>query len=189
MGARSILALELCLHFDEKLQGFLLDLVRRAPARLRLQDQWQLYDHAARALIANRSLWSKGCWDFFDEDAKARGDFNMWVHGMVSREGARTVPSMTSEPYRAGPRFMTFTIAALLVHGSKSERSLAAVCDIPEPYLWHASTFERILSGLRYLNFASVEGSTLYLIPRDAAYTLTQEDLSHPKFEYLRPIV
>ena len=55
--------------------------------------------------------------------------------------------------------------------------------------MWHAATFERILLGLRHLNFASVEGSTLYLIPRDAPYTLTQEDLSHPKFEYLRPIL
>ena len=90
MGTRSILAIELCLHFDAKLQAFLQDLMKRAPARQSLHDQWQLYDHAGRALIANRSLWAKGCWDFFDEDARARADFNMWVHGMVSREGARS---------------------------------------------------------------------------------------------------
>ncbi len=189
MGTRSILAIELCLHFDAKLQAFLQDLMKRAPARQSLHDQWQLYDHAGRALIANRSLWAKGCWDFFDEDARARADFNMWVHGMVSREGARQAPAPQGDPYRTGPRFMTFTIAALLVNGSASERALARTCDIPEAHLWHAATFERILLGLRHLNFASVEGSTLYLIPRDAPYTLTQEDLSHPKFEYLRPIL
>ncbi len=189
MGARSILALEMCLHFDPNVQAFLQGLVRACGEKMSLQDKWAAYDQAARCLMANRHLWARGCWDFFDDDTRARSDFNMWVHGMTSIEGARTQPSGTGDPYRGGARFITFTMAVLLVTGSASERSLAHVCDIAEPYLWHAATFERILQGLRYLNFASVEGSTVYLIPRDPDYALTQEDLGHPKFEYLRPIV
>jgi hypothetical protein len=189
MGARSILALEMCLHFDPNVLAYLQGLVRSCGEKMSLQDKWAAYDQAARCLMGSRHLWARGCWDFFDDDTRARSDFNMWVHGMTSLEGARTQPSGTGDPYRGGARFMTFTMAVLLVTGSASERSLAHVCDIAEPYLWHAATFERILQGLRYLNFASVEGSTIYLIPRDPDYALTQEDLGHPKFEYLRPIV
>jgi len=189
VGARSILAVELALHFEPNVQGFLHRLVTSTKKELSFQDKWSVYDQAARCLLANKNLWARGCWDFFDDDERARSDFNMWVHGMVSREGARQHPSGGGDPYRGGARFCTFTLAALLVNGSASERSLAHVCDIPESQLWHAATFERILQGFRWLNFASVEGSTVYLIPRDADYALTQEDLSHPKFEYLRPIL
>ena len=189
MAGRSILALELCLHFEASAHAQLQAIVRACGDRMSLQDKWMAYDQTARCLMANRHLWSRGCWDFFDDDTRARSDFNMWVHGMTSREGARTQPSGAADPYRGGARFMTITMAALLVTGSVSERRLAHVCEIAQPYLWHAATFERILQGLRHLSFASVEGSTIYVIPRDADYSLTQEDLGHPKFEYLRPIV
>ncbi len=189
MARRSILAIEMCLHFDPNVQSYMQQLVRAAGQQLSFQEKWQVYDQAARCLMANKHLWQKGCWDFFDDDTRARSDFNMWVHGMTSLEGARQQPSGAPDPYRGGARFMTFTMAVLLVNGSQSERRLCHVCEIPEPYLWQAATFERILQGLRYLNFASVEGSTIYLIPRDPDWALTQEDLKHPKFEYLRQIV
>jgi hypothetical protein len=189
VASRSILAVELCLHFEPNVQGFLHRLVRSTGPRIGFQEKWSVYDQAARCLLANKNLWARGCWDFFDDDTRARADFNMWVHGMVSLEGARVQPSGAGDPYRGGARFTTFTMALLLVHGSASERRLAHVCDIPESQLWHAATFERILQGMRFLNFASVEGSTLYVIPRDPDFALTQEDLGHPKFQYLRPIV
>lgn len=84
---------------------------------------------------------------------------------------------------------MTFTMACLLVQGSYAERSMAKVCNIHQSMLWHKSTFERVLEGIRWINFVSVETDTMYLIPGDVGWGLTQADLSEKKFEYLRPIV
>ena len=41
----------------------------------------------AQTLLQGRALWRKGCWDFFDNDARARSDFNMWVSGMLTELG------------------------------------------------------------------------------------------------------
>jgi hypothetical protein len=45
------------------------------------------------------------------------------------------------------------------------------------------------LSSMRYINFSSVEASTLDLFSNDRQYVLASDDLKHPKFPYLRPIV
>ena len=50
------------------------------------------------------------------------------------------------------------------------------------------AAFARILNGLGVLNFASVQSDVLYLIPRDDDWSLTSDDLSENKFEYLRPV-
>ncbi|NUP10752.1 MAG: hypothetical protein HOW73_32310 [Polyangiaceae bacterium] len=189
MGERSILAVELCLQYDRQAHEALRHLLVQEKRPLSYQEKWNLYGHAAMTLLAHRGLWFRGCWDFYDNDLRARSDFNMWVSGMLTEEGARTHPSGTGDPYRNDPRYMTFTIAVLLVQGSPSERTLCRACDIQQSRLWQGDTFAHILSSMRYLNFASVEASTLYLIPNDGGYALTGDDLKHPKFQYLRPIV
>ncbi len=189
MSTRSILALELCLRFEAQAQAYLRSLLERTTPACSFQDKWNLYGSAASCLLANRALWVSGCWDFFDDDAKARGDFNMWVQGMLTQEGSRKEPSGSPDPYRGDPRHMTFTMAALMVQGTPSEQSIRQMCDIPQGKLWHGDTFEHVLRSMRYLNFASVEGSTMYLIPKEPNFALTLDDLKHPKFHYLRPIV
>lgn len=189
MGLRSILAVELCMRFEPNTHNFLRNLLLEDQRPLSFHEKWNLYGRACTTLTHNRALWTSGCWDFFDNDSRARADFNMWVQGMLTEEGARKHPSGTGDPYRGDARFMTFTMAALMAQNSPSERTLCAACNIPESRLWHSSTFEHILSSMRHLNFASIEASTLYLIPNDPGYSLTAEDLRHPKFKYLRPIV
>jgi hypothetical protein len=189
MSARSILALELCLEFEPGCHAALRALLDQEKVPLSYQEKWNLYGHAAQTLLQGRALWRKGCWDFFDNDARARSDFNMWVSGMLTEEGSRQHPSGTGDPYRNDPRYMTFTMAALMVQGSPSERLLNKACDVPKSRLWSVATFEHILTSMRYLNFASIEASTLYLIPNDGNFALTGDDLKHPKFEYLREIV
>jgi hypothetical protein len=188
VAARSILAVELCLELDADLTARLHQLLKSGQGRVSLHHKWTMWDQAGRMLLAAQQKWQRGCWDFFEEDARARSDFNMWVHGMLSEEGARTTPSGTADAYRGGRRFMTFTMAALIVKGTACERQIAHLCDIPASQLWASASFARILSGIRFLNFAHVEGSTMYLIPRDPPFALTDDDLEHPKFHYLRPI-
>lgn len=113
----------------------------------------------------------------------------MWIKGMVTEEGARNSPSGLPDPYRGQPRYMTFTMACLIMQGTTVEQTIREVCDIPQARLWHKSTFERVLQGMRWINFACVETDTMYLIPGEMGWGLTQSDLSLEKFAYLRPIV
>ena len=190
MSQLSIFALELCVQYQPALQETLHQLIRRSGERLGPQEKWAMWGQASAALLAHRAYWYRGCWDFFDDDTRARSDFNMWVSGMLTAEGARTEPlAPLGDPYRAGgPRFLTFTMAALMIKGVSSERQRAEVRSIPEHALCHVRTFARLLVGIRHINFGFVRGSTLYVIPRDADWALTAQDLEHPKFQYLRPI-
>ncbi len=187
----SIFAVELALRVERARQVHeqLLACTQAALPASSLQEKWDFYGGAARVLLANLSLAERGCWDFFEDDARARRDFEMWKGGMTTREGARTSPSGTVDPYRGDARFATFTISMLLVHGSPSERAMAAACAIPDPQLWHRASFHRVLSAISGLSFASVYSDVAYLIPRDFEWALTAEDLAQEKFEYLRPIV
>jgi len=188
-GLRSILAVELCLAYDPAVHGQLFQLFRTPIAHLGYGPKWQLFNAAARTLGQAAHLWRKGCWDFWDDDARARSDFNMWVQGMLTREGARTEPSGQPDVYRGDQRFLTLTLAAMMAQGTASERTVASLCAVPESQLWMRDSFMRVLGAVAHINFASVEASTLYLIPRDAGWALTSDDLRHPKFEYLRDIV
>lgn len=189
MSERSILAIELCLTFDAPLHEYVRPILAQSSQRMSYSAKWQLYDRVTRALLNRMDLWRSGCWDFFDNDARARSDFNMWVQGMLTEEGARSAPSGTPDPYRGEQHFMTVTMAWLMVRGTPSERALAAMCDIPESQLWLRDSFMRVLASVAQINYASVEASTLYVIPNMPNWALTAEDMQHPKFEYLRPIV
>jgi hypothetical protein len=185
---RSILALELCARFDPQLHAALLGVVNLEEQRLDYGARWQRMTHAGNVLNGASAQWKSGCWDFWDDNDKALSDFAMWVNGMMTREGARREPSGAPDVYRGEPRYLTFTIACLLEQGTMCERQLAGICNIPKSRLWQRQSFEQILQGLRHLSFAAVEKDTMYLIPRDPDWALTEDDLALHKFHYLRPI-
>lgn len=189
MKESSIFAFEICARLEQggQLHEPLRRLITSHPANATLQQKWYFYRTAITTLQQNIGLFERGCWDYFDNDARAKADYDQWVGGMVSEEGARTQPS-GDDAYRTGPRYLTFTMAFLLVQSSPTDLALRRVCEIPEAELWHRSTFARILHGLSVLNFASIRSDVAYLIPRDLGWGLTAEDLAHDKFEYLRPI-
>ena len=186
---RSVFALEMCLRYDPELAAGVRamltgDTTQPSPGHL-----WNLWNQTVTGILRRKAAWMTGCWDFFEEPAKAQSDFQMWAKGLLTAEGARKAPSGSAEPYRGAERFMTLTMACLLVKGSVAERTLAGVCNIPEAYLWHRASFERILAGVPHINFAVVDRATLYLIPKEDGWALTAEDMRDPKFQYLRPIV
>ncbi len=185
----SIFAMELCFPFDTGLHATLRAHVKAQPSGLGYQDKWALYRAAREDLVANLPRCERGCWDYFDDDERAQSDYRMWVNGMLTDETARTSPSGTPDPYRGGdPRYMTFTMAFLIEQDTPTDQAMANLCNIPEQRLWERQSFARILGGLGVLNFASVQSDVLYLIPRDDDWALTAEDMSHPKFTYLRPL-
>jgi len=185
----SILAFEVCARFDPDgaLHNTLLSLLQNHPANATHQQKWYFYDQACAAIRNHFNLVEKGCWDYFDDDKRAQDDYDQWVSGMMTEEGARTEPS-PDDPYRSEPHYLTFTMVFLLVQGSACDMAIKELCNIPDSALWQRATFWRILSGLRVLNFAAIKSDCAYLIPRDAQWGLTGRDLQQPKFHYLRPI-
>lgn len=186
----SILAVELCMQFDPQnpLRETLHRLVRTHPDRSSPGAKWHLYAQLTDLLAQHLELAVSGCWDFFDDNARALKDYEMWSQGMITREGARKQPSGMPEPYRNEPRFMTFTMAFLLVQGAPCERALARQCAIPQNQLWQRQSFRRVIHGVRSLSFASVKSDVAYVIPGDPSWGLTAADLQEPKFHYLRRI-
>ena len=186
----SIFAFEVAARYETggRLHDALRGALANAQLHMNLQQKWRFYKEAVSELLVALPLFQRGCWDYFDDDTRAKSDYEQWVAGMVTEEGARLEPS-GDDPYRGSSRYLTFTMAFLLVNGSKTDEAMKRLCDIPESRLWERATFHRILSGLGVLSFASIKSDVAYLIPRDAGWGLTDEDLAHPKFAYLRPLV
>ena len=186
----SIFAMELCVRLlpGAQLRPALQHFVLSHPERAGHNDRHALYHQITDALLSNLNMAERGCWDYFADDEKAQADFKMWCDGMLTEEGVRPGPSGAPDPYRPEPRYLTFTMAMLLVQNSPADMAIRRLCSIPENVLWNRSSFARILQGLRVVSFASVVSDVLYLIPGDDAWGLTLQDLAEPKFEYLRPI-
>ncbi len=186
---RTIFAMELCFRFDANLHATLREHVRSHPLALGHHEKWVAYRNLESDLLAHLDRVERGCWDYFNDDAKAKHDYAMWVNGMMTDETARTSPSGPIDAYRGDTaRYMTFTISFLIVQGTPTDSGLFELCNIPQERLWQRATFAHILQGLGVVNFASVESDLMYLIPRDDDWSLTSDDMSQNKFEYLRPL-
>ncbi len=184
----SIFAMELCYRYDPALHAILRDHATAQPDALGLHEKWVAYRNCEADLLANLDRVDRGCWDYYNDDERAKRDFAMWVGGMTTDETARTSPSPPVDAYRDTPRYMTFTMALLIAQGTPTDAALFQLCNIPDNRLWEKAVFTRILQGLGVINFASVKGDVMYVIPRDGEYSLTPEDMSEDKFGYLRPL-
>lgn len=188
---RSIFAYEICIPLQpgSPLRSQLRETIALAPPGVSYQGKWAMYRNLCDLLAPWVSIAVRGCWDFFDDDARAQKDFAMWTRGMTTREGARREPVPGYDPYRGEPLFLTCTMAFLLVQGSHTERQLKARCEVPEHALWRRDTFARLLECIPGINFSGVIADVAYVLPgTDDSWGLTAEDLTHQKFEYLRAI-
>ena len=185
---QSIFAIEVCARLvpESPLRAALAELIAAAPERMGLHQKWAQYQRASQLVLENLHSVERGCWDYFNDDARARRDYAMWTQGMTTEEGVRTEPSGLAGPYRGEPRYLTLTMAMVVLQGSPTDRMLFQTCNVPEALLWRRETFARVLRGIAQVSFASVASDVMYLIPRDDAWALTPLDLQAPKFEYLR---
>jgi hypothetical protein len=187
----NIFAIELCLRLepDNRLRDRLKTLVIGHPSASTPGLKWEQLRAVTELLLENTHLFVKGCWDFFDDDARAQRDYDMWSKGMTTEEGAREEPSGSPGVSAEELRYMTFTISLLLKADTPCAREVERLCNIPESRLWERESFVRILRGLSRVSFAAVKSDVLYLIPGEETWGLTAADLELKKFEYLRPIV
>ena len=82
----SLFALEVAARFEPggRLHTELHRLVTTAPPNAALQQKWLFYKHAVKELLVAMPLFTRGCWDYFDDDATAKASFDQWVAGMVT---------------------------------------------------------------------------------------------------------
>ena len=181
----SIFALEIAARTgpQDPFRRALHELVRQHPPAATRAQRRYFYLQLTQQIGAHFAAIERGCWDYFGDHDKAVADFNMWTQGMASEEGVRHAPS-----YDAPPRYLTFTMAFLLVKGSRSDVVISQRCRIPEQNLWRRDVFHHVLHSVAAIDFADVKSDVAYLIPGDDAFALTPVDLSQPKFQYLRPL-
>src|SRR5450432_4183043 len=120
----SIFAMELCYRYDPALHSILKDHAASQPEALGHHEKWVAYRNCQSDLLANLDRVDRGCWDYFNDDERARKDFAMWLGGMTTDETARTTPSGAYDPYREEPRYMTFTMAFLILQDTPTDKAL-----------------------------------------------------------------
>lgn len=185
----SIFALEVCLPYDAALHDALRQQVAWRPPRATPGDKWTVYNGLFRLLGEAVPHIHRGCWDYFDDDSKARRGFADWSRTLEGGLGPRTSPSGDGDPYRGVQTYMTATTAFQIQRDTVCDSAIRDLCRIDPADLWRRQTFARILAGLGALNFDRVQADVSYVIPRDLTWALTQDDLASPTFEYLRTIV
>ena len=183
--SNSLFAVEIAAHThpNDPFRQALHHLIRSQPSMQSPIQKRQLYYQAVQHIGANFAAVERGCWDYWPDHDKAVADFEMWTQGMVTEEGARPRPD-----YDGPPRYLTFTMAFLMVHGSPTDQAIAQRCNIQQESLWRRDVFGYIVQAAASIDFGDVQGDVVYLIPGDDGFALTPQDLAQPKFEYLRPI-
>ena len=151
---------------------------QQGPSRARHRAMVQ---RIVQSIASNFAAVDRGCWDYFDDHDKALADFDMWTKGMTTEEGVRHQPSPDPPP-----RYLTFTMAFLMVNGSMSDMVIRKRCEVAQSDLWKRSSFLQVLYAAAAINFSHVKADVTYLIPGDGNYALTPQDLATPKFHYLR---
>lgn len=192
----SAFALQVALRYrhGEGLRDRLRRAIGTGAAGMSYREKGEYFRLLGQAVCSGVASFEYGVWDYFDDDAKARGEFKTWADGLEGKEARRT-PAPLPPPggYRdaaEGLRYMLFTVALLMRQGSNSDRRVfAAQRDLAGQNLWTRATFANLVGVLGTMSCAGIVSDVVYLIPgSDPAFSLTAEDLKHPQFHYLRPL-
>ncbi|CAN5276194.1 hypothetical protein BH09MYX1_BH09MYX1_02700 [soil metagenome] len=188
--ASSFFSLEICMRIDpgSTLLSDMRTLILAQRPTCTMNEKWQVAERASGLLLGNLHHADRGCWEYFDEEMRAKELWTDWSKVVETKTGARTTKSGAIDPYRGGTRYMTVTMAYLLVRDSPTDEKLRMFYNVGEARLWKRETFTAILSAIPHVSFASVRGDTLYMIPGDDEWGLTDDDLADAKFNYLRKI-
>jgi hypothetical protein len=184
----SVFTVEVCARLDvaPRLLDQLRPLVQGAPEHVTRDEAWQRHAAAAEVLLQYGAVIERGCWEYFDDEKHAMAMFDDWCRPVLDRVVPRQGPSGSPGYRDAGPRYLLFTVVYLLARDSPSDLVVRDACDILPEALWKRATFRQLLGAVRTLSFASVKADSMYLVPRDSDWGLTQEDLAVETYQYLR---
>lgn len=184
----SVFTVEVCARLDvaPQLLDQLRPIVQTAPERVTRDEAWRRHAAAADVLLEFSDVIERGCWEYFDDESRAMAMFDDWCRPVLDHVVPRQNPSGVPTYRDAGPRFLMFTVVYLLARDSPSDLEVRRACNVVEEDLWKKKTFRRLLGAVRQLSFASVKADSMYMVPRDHEWGLTQDDLATETYQYLR---
>lgn len=191
---RIFFALELCLEIapgQEALVGQMRTYPRAHAAGATRSDKAAFYRSLTTDLLNRQDIWRRGIWDYSDDESEARRMFNDYASVLETKKGARKSPSMVGGPMRAqgGPFYVNVTFAWMLGRATASARMLGTATAIEKNKLWQRATFHGLLRTASMIAPSDIESDVVYVIPGEHNHALTEADLNHPDFAYLRQLV
>lgn len=161
-------------------------IIKYSPVDQTVADKRVMYTRLSGVLHRILPLTVYGYWDLIRDPAKAQEEFDSWC-GEVEGAGAAE-PSQafgTFGPSNQGGHSIV-TVAFLVQQGSNSDHTLGARCDLPEGEYWTKATFTRLLATFPLLNFTTVVGDAIYVVPGPGGKGPTAQELQGEGYEYLQ---
>lgn len=161
-------------------------LIKYSPADQTLADKRVLYTHLSNTLKRVLPTALRGYWDLIREPAKAQQEFDAWCGDI---ESTMRDAAPFGGTFRApADKFFIVTVAFLVQKGSNTDLTLGDRCDIPEPLYFTRATFARLIDSLPMLNFATVAGDAIYMVPGPSGAGPSLQELNGEGYEYLKPL-
>jgi hypothetical protein len=186
----SVFTVETCVRLDlaPHVLEQLRPIVQGAPQNVTRDEAWRRHAAAADVLLQYFDNIDRGCWEYFDDEARAKAMFDDWCRPVIERMIPRQEPSGIPDYRNPGPRYALFTMVYLLARDSPSDLQVRRACRISDDLLWTRRTFRHLLGAVRELSFASVRSDCMYMTPRDHEWGLTVNDLASSTYQYLRTL-
>lgn len=162
-------------------------LIKMSPADQTIADKRVLYTQLSNTLLRVLSFSVAGYWDLIRDPAAAQKEFDSWCGDI---EVTMREPAPFGGTYRqATDSHCVVTTAFLVKKGSNSDLTLGARCDIAEPLYFARATFAQLIETMPMLNFASVAGDAVYMVPGPGGVGPSGEELRGEGYEYLKALV
>lgn len=160
-------------------------IIKYSPVDQTVADKRVMYTRLCGVLNRVLPLAVYGYWDLIRDPAKAQEEFDSWC-GEVEGAGA-AAPPQGAVPFGSSNHasHSIVTVAFLVQKGSNSDHTLGARCDIPESDYWTRATFTQLIGTFPLLNFTTVVGDAIYVVPGPGGKGPTAEELQGEGYEYL----
>lgn len=156
-------------------------LVRSHVRDLPLRDKRGLYGSLANLLEEAAGRCVLGFWDFVPD---GRAEYDDWVRGVEDDSAEPWVPD------RSGARLDHVLVTAMFL--LQQDGAAAAVagerCDLPEAQWTARATWRHLFATLPMLDFASVRGDAVYVVPGGDREAFSLRELQGEGYDYLVPI-
>jgi hypothetical protein len=190
---RVFFAMEFCIEIvpgQEGLVAMLRSYPRAHPQAASRTDKAAFYRSLTTDLLNRYTLWRRGIWDFSSDETEARRMFNDYTSVLETKKGARKAPSAIGGPMRSqgGPFYLNVTFGWMLARNTAGANALEHGTGIDKSALWRRQTFINLLRLAAMVAPSDIESDVVYVIPGEYNFALTDTDLAHPDYAYLRQI-
>lgn len=163
----------------------LYDAIHAAGAEQTLFEKRSFYTRLAGLLGEALSSVDLCFWDYVATKS-AEKDYETWSSQIETAvAGDRENPRL---PAGSQADYILVTTLFLLKAGSDTDKQVAARCDVPEAAQFSADTLQRLITTIPTLNFGSVQGDAVYVVPGPDRSGLSEDEIRGEGYEYLKPV-